>query len=256
MLAALAAQADPATWQDLDPAGSGVRLRDPRTGIVFRRVPAGEFVMGGTEVEEEQPPHRVRISRDYLLAETEVTVGQWRRYVEVHGGAPAGALPAAAAGDDLPMSMVSWHDAQAFCARYGYRLPTEAEWERACRGGLPPDQGPWLSADTFQAHAWFHVNAADGPRPVATRTPNPYGLHDMLGNLWEWCEDRYDFHYYRTLPEPAVDPPGPADVADVRVVRGGSWFSLPGPMPATRLADQPGARNGFTGFRPVRDVAR
>jgi formylglycine-generating enzyme required for sulfatase activity len=250
VLEQLAAGAAPSTWEDLDPAHPGTRLRDPRTGVVFRRIPHGEFTMGGDSTPEERPPHPVRLTRDYLLAETEVTIGQWRRYVLEHGG-PLD-VPAPDVEPTRPMTHVSLADAQQFCARYGYRLPTEAEWERACRGGLPPDQGPWLRDATLAEHAWYHRNSGQHTNAVATRRPNAYGLHDMLGNVWEYCSDWYGPGYGQD-PGLRIDPTGPAQGAS-RVLRGGSWFSLPGPLPSTRIPEEPGKRNGFFGFRPLRTL--
>jgi len=248
--ARLAAHAEPRTWEDLDPAAPGTRLRDPRSGVIFLRVPAGEFVMGGTESDEEKPPHTVTISRSFLLAETELTVAQWRRYVEAFAGDPKVPVPAGDAA--LPMP-VSWDDAQRCCERFGYRLPSEAEWERACRGGLEPGQGPWLEPRTMDAHAWFNLNAGNGSKPVRTRTPNAYGLFDMLGNLSEWCADWFFYTGYQGLPSPCVDPRGPQQGV-LRVLRGGSWFTVPGPKPWNRGAAPPGERTAFYGCRPARNL--
>ncbi len=256
VLAALAAQADPAGWEDQGSVRPGQR-RDPRTGITFVQVPAGEFVMGGAVMPLEQPPHRVRLSRDWLLADTEVTVGQWRVYVERHGGAWPGPVPPSSA-DALPMTGVHWHDAAAFCARYGYRLPTEAEWERACRGGLPDEAGPWRDETVLQQHAWFHMNAAErGVQPVGNRLANAYGLHDMLGNVWEWTGDwvaRYPADDAVTVDP--VAPPCPPGGLQGKVLRGGSWFTMPGPEPSTRMPIDPGERSDFYGFRPAADPRR
>ena len=242
---ALAAKSSPKTWEDLDPQHPGHRLRDPRTGIVFVRVPEGTFEMGGNEVPNEQPVHRVSLTKAFLLAETELTVAQWQQHVEQFAGDPEVPVPE---GETLPMP-ASWRDAEAFCARYGYRLPTEAEWERACRGGLPRDQEPWRGDQNLVRFAWCHRNA-DGVRPVGTRERNPYGLHDMLGNVWEWCQDAYADGAYQGRPDPAVDPTGPA--AGDRVLRGGSWFTTPTARPETRSAANAAERSPFYGFRPAR----
>ncbi len=208
MLQALAAHAEPATWEDLDPAHPGRRRRDPRSGVVFVRVPA-------------TPP--------FLLAETELTAAQWRRYVNGFAGDPTVPVPA---DDALPMT-ASWHDAVAYCERFGYRLPTEQEWEFACRGGLDPAVAPWRGPEELKPHAWFNFNAGDDRRRVGTRESNPFGLYDMLGNVWEWCQE--------------------AAGAD-RVLRGGSWFTMPWPKPELRTQGAPGERNAFYGFRPARGL--
>jgi formylglycine-generating enzyme required for sulfatase activity len=247
--AALAAKASPATWEDLDPERHGSRLRDPRTGIVFVRIPAGTFEMGGGEMPNEQPAHRVQLTKAFLLAETEVTTEQWRRHVTEHAGDPAVPVPSGAA--DLPMP-VSWVDAESFCSRYGYRLPTEAEWERACRGGLERGSEPWRGDEGLVRYAWCHRNA-DGVRPVRTREPNPFGVFDMLGNVWEWCADAYAAEAYQGHPDPAVDPAGPA-AGQGRVLRGGSWFTTPTARVETRSAANPAERSSFYGFRPARTI--
>jgi formylglycine-generating enzyme required for sulfatase activity len=259
VLAELAARAAPATWEDIDPAQPGARLRDPRTGLVFRRVPAGEFTMGGTGLPHEGPPHPVRLSRAFLLAETEVTAGAWRRYVAQHGGAAAGVVP----DDDLrPMGGVSWDDAVAFCQRYGYRLPTEAEWEYACRAGADGDAAPWRSTASLLEHAWFHANAAElGPQRAAQKRANAFGLFDMLGNVWEWTADGMaayprDGALVVDPPPAALGAPGVPEELQGRVLRGGSFFTAPAPEPSQRMAGDPAARTAFYGFRPAVDLPR
>jgi formylglycine-generating enzyme required for sulfatase activity len=251
--AALAAHAQPAAWEDLDPARPGARLRDPRTGIVFRRVPRGAFWMGSDAADALKPRHRVELSRDYLLAETEVTAAQWDRFVGEHGG-PATA-PAARHSPQHPRTHLVVAEIEAYCACYGYRLPTEAEWERACRAGIDGEAGPWRSDDELLAHAWFHTNAGASAQPVATRAANAFGLYDMLGNVWEVCSDWY-VPGYAGAAAGRTDPHGPSAGLG-RVLRGGSWFTLPAPDPAMRSVEELDpelARNGFTGFRPARSL--
>src|SRR5262249_23581337 len=149
------------------------------------------------------PPHRVRITQPFLLAETEITVAQWRAYLRETGEPPTKEV--AGAPGDHP-ACASHRDASRFCELYGYRLPTEAEWEWACRGGQSDADGPWRSAAELQQYAWFHESAGDHARPVATKKPNGYGLRDTLGNLWEWCADWFAPGYGGDLPDPIVDP--------------------------------------------------
>jgi len=240
---ALAAHADVGTWERLDEHDPPRRLRDPRTGVAFVRVPAGEFRSGPPGQERT-----FRITQPFLLAENELTVAQWARYVAELGGDAA--VPVPAGGKDLPMPM-SWLDAQQACARLGYRLPTEAEWERACRADHDPATAPWRTPAALQEHAWFNANAGDGSKPVRARVPNALGFYDMLGNLWEWCAD-----WHAALPaaaEPIVDPLGPGQ-GTARVLRGGSWFTTPGALPDTRTAGFPDERNAFYGVRPARSL--
>jgi formylglycine-generating enzyme required for sulfatase activity len=216
------------------------RRVDPRTGLHFLRVPAGSLrtpTLGGREL---------RITREFWLAETELTIGQWRRYVRELGGDASVPVPA---GDDaLPMPL-SFLDAERFCRRLGYRLPSEFEWELACRAGSEPANAPWASPAGMREHAWFNANAGDGSRPVATRAANAWGFHDMLGNLWEWCAD---WHGLPPEGDPVIDPRGPA-TGTARVLRGGSWFTTPAALPETRSQGFPGERNAFYGLRPAAD---
>jgi formylglycine-generating enzyme required for sulfatase activity len=246
----LARHALPTTWEDLDPAHPGRRLRDPRLGIVFVRVPAGEFLMGNDDIAIEKPKHRVRLSRDFLLAETEVTIGQWQAYARDFAGDPNVPVRGKSADHPMPLSCL---DAITFCERLGYRLPTEAEWERACTGGLPREQEPWSTEAGMREHAWFHRNAEMQAHPVRTRAANAFGLHDMLGNLWEWCGEDWNPVAYAGRGELTIDPRRPSTTFD-HVLRGGSWFSVPPAMPRTRSSGGFAERNEFFGCRPARDL--
>ena len=243
VIRALLAHADPDTWEKLDDSNPPRRLRDPRTGITFVRVPEGEFRSGAVGQERT-----FRVTKPFLLAEHELTIGQWRRYVAELGGDAA--VPVPSEQVDLPMPM-SWLDAQQTCKRLGYRLPTEAEWERACRADHDPATAPWSTPALLQEHAWFNANAGTGSKPVRSRLPNALGLYDMLGNLWEWCAD-----WQAPLPvstEPIVDPTGPPQ-GTAKALRGGSWFTTPGAIPDTRTAGFPDERNAFYGVRPARSL--
>ena len=241
--AALAKGSDPAAWEPLDTATPPRRLRDPRTGITFVRVPAGEFVFGPAG-----NPQTVRISKDFLLAEGELTIAQWQRCVAELGADASVPIPTGSAQHPMPMS---WLDAESFCARLGYRLPTEAEWERACRADHSPADAPWSTPARQQEHSWYNANAGDGSHPCHTRKPNAWGFSDMLGNLWDWCADRHSNP--PTTKDVVVDPTGPT-AGDARVLRGGSWFTTPGPLAETRTAGYPNERNMFYGLRPARSL--
>jgi formylglycine-generating enzyme required for sulfatase activity len=240
------------TWEVLDAEvvhGWPRRARDPRTGITFVLVPPGEFVMG-TTLAGERPEHRVRISRPFYLGETEVTVAQWRRSVEEHGGGP----PKPGAADDDPVTDVSWEDASAFAALYGYRLPSEAEWEHACRGAARAGSEPWADSDVLAEHAWFGYSAGGRTHPVGTRLPNGFGLYDMLGNVAEWCADPSLGNYHVADAAGITVDPTPTEASPLRVLRGGSWLTVPPPLPSDRGADGATTRNALYGLRVLQPL--
>ena len=279
--------------------GGAADVRVNSLGMRFVRVPAGEFQMGQAapaerwqrdfpqyppdrfaQLFDEAPVHRVRITRDFWLGQHEVTVGQFRRFLERSGYVPESvrdgtggygynpnydpattrrgdafegrdpryswAHPGFAQTDDHPVLNVTWNDAVALAEWLSrtegrrYRLPTEAEWEYACRAGTDTrypngDDPQRLSEiantfDTSSAAHWpqwkaFAKARSDGfafTAPVGQFAPNAWGLHDMLGNAWEWVSDWHADDYY--AQSPTDDPQGPA-TGDVRVRRGGSWHS-------------------------------
>jgi formylglycine-generating enzyme required for sulfatase activity len=246
-------------------------------GMRLVRVPAGTFLMGSPPVEEgrydDEHQHEVEITHAFWLGAHEVTQEQYRTVT----GANPSFFAATGAGHDrvkgldtrnFPVESVSWQEAVAFCkklselpaerrARRTYRLPTEAEWEYACRAGssTPFHFGRSLAAAQANCNGNFpYGGAARGVflrRTAAAGAygPNAWGLHEMHGNVWEWCADWYDDDYYRRGPR--KDPPGPAE-GDARVMRGGSWFGEARLCRAAhRLWAGPTARNKFTGFRVV-----
>lgn len=235
------------------------------TGMKFVRIPPGEYLRGSPtdenarEADEHQ--HKVRLTRPFYLGVTEVTQKQWHAVMGHH--------PAGVRGDDLPANRISWHDAVTFCLRLSaqdgrkYRLPTEAEWEYACRAGTT---GP--HAGNVDDLAWYHANSDQQTRPVATRQPNAWGLYDMHGNVWEWCSDIYG-PYPRGMtidpasvlpgdyqPPPAIECELPMHAtAPVRVLRGGSWTNpVFGCRSARRDWALPDAASDTVGFRVVLDM--
>ena len=229
--------------------GKGARPPKMRTnsiGMRLVRVPAGEFRMGSTAWDkdgqpDERPEHRVRINRPFYLGICEVTQQEYSRVM--------GANPSSEQlSPQQPVETVSWFDAVQFCNRLsekekvrpyyqiagetvtivggdGYRLPTEAEWEYACRAGSTTK---WSCGDDLQQldqYAWYNGNAGSHSHPVGEKLPNAFGLYDMHGHMWEWCWDRYGEDYYRQSP--VDDPQGPSSGA-LRIERGGDgWHSDP-----------------------------
>ena len=164
--------------------------------MTFRLIPAGTFQMGSPVDEEgrydNEQQHQVTISRPFYLQTTPVTQGQWQK---VMGNNPSSFT---AGGQDCPVEQVSWDDAQEFLAKLNrieeidtYRLPTEAEWEYACRA---ESTGRFCFGDDeagLKDYAWYNNNSAGKTQPVGQLKPNAWGLYDMHGNVWEWCRDWY-----------------------------------------------------------------
>ena len=208
--------------------GAGVKMR-------LALVPAGEFMMGSPPEEAtefdlwqeaffDEEQHMVRITKAFYMGVTEVTQGQYERIMGVNPS-----YKKSGRGPTQPVNSVTWDDAQEFCRRLGkavkgqVRLPTEAEWEYACRAGTA---GPYhVSREVWKEIVSFR-NPPGGPAlaAVATKRPNAWGLYDMHGNVFEWCQDWYDWSYYRWGSE--EDPTGPS-YGKYRVLRSGSWFILP-----------------------------
>ena len=198
-------------------------------------IPAGTFQMG-----EPGTQHPVTLSHPFWMGKFLVTQAQWQ--------AVMGNNPSRFQGADLPVEQVSWNDAQAFLGHlHGHcRLPTEAEWEYACRAGA--SAGP---AENLEAIAWFDGNSGNATHPVGLKPANGFGLHDMLGNTWEWCQDWLG-DYPRV---PVTDPRGPA-TGSCRVNRGGGWFSAASRVgPAYRDGDGPAFGSSHLGFRVLKPAA-
>jgi len=208
--------------------------------------PPGEFMMGSPANEEGQEgnetQHRVRLTKGFWLGKYPVTQRQWR---SVMGGNPSYFK-----GDDLPVETVSWNDCQEFIKKVnaalgcGARLPTEAEWEYACRAGTT---GAYGGTGNLDEMGWFCDNSGGATtHPVGQKKPNAWGLCDMHGNVWEWCADRYGGYSTGSVS----DPQGPAS-GGRRVLRGGGWSSdARRCRSAGRLSDYPGFRyNSIGGFR-------
>ncbi|MDP8246317.1 MAG: formylglycine-generating enzyme family protein [Candidatus Hinthialibacter antarcticus] len=198
--------------------------------LVLARIPAGSFLMGSDSSEpghedNEAPQHEVVISEDFYMGKFEITQAQW---VAIMGSNPS---HEEMIGDNLPVNKVSLDECQEFLKRlngmlndWRYRLPTEAEWEYACRAGSKTttsfSKNP--TPEQIDKHAWYRENSDYVIHPVGFKTPNAWGLHDMYGNVWEWCWDWYGPY----SPIKRTDPRGPSEGEEI-VIRGGSWMAKP-----------------------------
>jgi formylglycine-generating enzyme required for sulfatase activity len=194
---------------------------NPEDGQGYVWIPPGEFVMGCSETDsecadDEKPAHRVSIDQGFWLGKTEVTLSAYRKYADRHGGhAPAGAA-------DMPATEVSWAEAKTYCAAIGGRLPSEAEWEYAARGGAPQ---PYYGA--VSEIAWYAGDSGDVPHAVGKKKPNAYGLYDVLGNVREWVLDRYYNKYDLAAAATGSSVEQPLAANASTVARGGFWESDP-----------------------------
>lgn len=247
-----------------NPILSGEKRLINSVGMEFILIPAGTFIMGSPldepDRDKNEPQHQVILSRPFYLQVTEVTLGQWqelmgKRFFERRKGK-----------GDIPVSRVSWFDCSDLISKLNklnegnYRLPTEAEWEYACRAGSTTAYtwGPMIDCnkaryggskeceETLKSKGF----SPNGPAPVKGYQPNAWGLYDMHGNLWEWCQDwlgNYPSHV-------ATDPKGP-DSGTNKVRRGGSWFKYGYYCrSANRTYAHPASRLQTTGLRVVREA--
>jgi formylglycine-generating enzyme required for sulfatase activity len=238
-------------------------------------IPAGTFRMGSPLSEPERgsdegPQHEVTLTRPFYMGIYPVTQ---RQYQTVMGVNPAYFQGAKGGGPEFPVESISWQEAVEFCRKLSvlpeekaagrvYRLPTEAEWEYACRAGVPMPFASGLTLSGREAN--FNSNYPYGPTTrggylerttkVGSYPPNPFGLFDMHGNIWEWCADYYDRVYYRNSPR--YDPQGPGE-GTLRVVRGGSCYNI-GRFcrSAYRFGIGPGNRDIDVGMRVVMQVQK
>jgi formylglycine-generating enzyme required for sulfatase activity len=217
---------------------------------------------GDTDADaDEKPRHPVRIAKGFWLGATPVTVAAYKRFIAER---PQFKMPPAPGfnpdwtNPDHPIVLVTWGEAQAYCEWAGGssgRLPTEAEWEYAARGGKDGLKYPWANEITPQ-DANYSGSKWKGTSPVRTYPPNAWGLYDMSGNVWEWVADWYGADYYATQPsgKPVEDPRGPQS-GTMRVLRGGSFdLDTRDLRAADRVWVAPDNRNDNIGFRCVREV--
>jgi formylglycine-generating enzyme required for sulfatase activity len=229
-------------------------------GMSFVYIPPGSFIMGSPEDEpgrnHDEKQYKVALSRGFYLQSTPVTQRQWQALMGDNSASSS-------RGDDCPVENVSWNECQVFIQMLNllgegvYRLPTEAEWEYACRGGGPAALGDreltalFCENDPFlDAVAWYCGNSDRHSHPVALKDPNAWDLYDMHGNVMEWCQDWYGEYPAGEATDPAGAPAGVG-----KVVRGGSWFSsAKNCRAASRAKWAPNSRSHYLGFRLVKEV--
>jgi formylglycine-generating enzyme required for sulfatase activity/predicted Ser/Thr protein kinase len=228
----------------IEACGLPWKVADRATGIEHVLVPPHDYVRGSPPDAEgepdERPAHRVKLTRAFYLGVHPVTQEQFQKLT--------GKNPSKFAGEgSRPVERVSYADAVGFAVKAGLRLPTEAEWEAACRAGAtgvryaPADQA-----------GFFAGNSGNSTQPVKRKAPSPLGFYDLLGNVWEWCSDWYDAGEYARAVGGATDPRGP-DRGEHRVIRGGAWnFPEKTLRAATRGRWRPEKADAFIGFRTAR----
>jgi formylglycine-generating enzyme required for sulfatase activity len=192
-------------------------------GIKLQLIPAGIFKMGDARGGPREQPHRVTLTQPFYLGVHEVTRKQWKQVM--------GSVPGNWEQASRPVEQVSWEEAVEFCRKLSalpeerkagrvYRLPTEAEWEYACRAGSTTSYSFGEDEKLLGDYSWFDGNSSNQTYPVGQKKPNVWGLYDMHGNVWEWCSD-----WYGDYPDgEATDPQGPSSGSE-RVRRGGGWLS-------------------------------
>ena len=235
-------------------ASSGTNRTFTVNGVSFTMVfvQGGTFTMGATAEQgsdagdSEKPAHSVTLS-DYYIGETEVTQELWQAVI--------GRNPSRFKGNIRPVEFVSWDDCQTFITKLNdltgqrFRLPTEAEWEFAARGGNSSRGYKYAGSNTLGNVAWYDENSNDETHNVATKSPNELGIYDMSGNVCEWCQDWYDEDYYSRSSQ--SNPMGPSSGSE-RVIRGGGWFNAAGGCRvAYRPCYAPDDRDNDLGLRLV-----
>ncbi len=246
------------------PAATRGEVRESlKDSLKYVWIPAGTFMMGCSPEDklcagDEKPPHRVTLTKSFWMGQTVVTVGAYKRYaLSTNRKMPqAPTFNNGWTNDKMPIVNVNWGDAWDYCRWIGGRLPSEAEWEYAARGGSTEARyGP------IDEIAWYADNSGGGTQEVAQKRPNGFALYDMLGNVTQWVKDLYLHNYYRSSP--SWDPPGPVSVlvpalapAPPRFSRGASWRSPSKDVRASRRHGWAGFRVEYTsvGFRCVGEV--
>jgi formylglycine-generating enzyme required for sulfatase activity len=229
------------------PSERQLRMKIATQEMIF--VHGGTFTMGctfeqGGECDDDERPARQVTVSDFHIGKYEVTQAQWRG---VMGNNPSNFSGC----DQCPVEYVSWNDVQEFISKLNamtgkrYRLPTEAEWEYAARGGSQSRGYKYSGSSNVGSVAWYDGNSGDKTHSVGQKSPNELGLYDMSGNVWEWCQDWYGNYSSGSQ----TNPRGPSS-GSIRVNRGGSWsYDARGTRVSNRYSDSPGIRSYLLGFR-------
>ncbi|WP_197734442.1 formylglycine-generating enzyme family protein [Sphingobacterium thalpophilum] len=239
---------------------------------LFVRVKAGDFMMGASENDHEashseKPQHKVTISKDFYISKFEVTQKQWEDVMgyscfDLDRSNPFYNLPGMKERITKPdhPANVSWEDAQKFINKLNekegkniYRLPTEAEWEYAAKAGTTTAYSFGDNKKDLDKYAWYGGDfSTGGTHPVGKKLPNPWGLYDVHGNVWEWVQDWYSDDYFEQSPQ--TDPKGP-DAGSNKVVKGGSWHATSDSWRSSfRKPYKPDYRGISIGFRIIKEV--
>ena len=218
---------------------AGTKKVNPKDGLTYVWIPPGTFQMGcspgdGECYDDEKPAHQVTITRGFWLGQTPVTQQAYQRVT--------GQNPSNFKGANLPVETVNWDEARAYCAAIGGRLPTEAEWEYAARAG-----STGARYGNLDEIAWYSGNSGGKTHEVGQKLPNAFGLHDMLGNVWQWAAE-----WYGNYPSGAQSDPSGAASGQYRALRGGSWGNYPRFVRVSgRNRYWPGDRYDYFGLRCV-----
>ena len=251
----------PAKGADAGAGGYADKIVHEKTGIELVLVPTGDLTMGAG-----RQAYQVTISIPFYMGKTEVTNAQYRRFVEVTGynGKPDvdpdpdydlylrhwRGKSIMSKEDDYPIVWVSWKNAKAFCEWSGFALPSEAQWEYACRAGTTTRYYFGDDQKEFDKYGWANTSNEYHTHPVAGKLPNAWGLYDMLGNVWEWVEDDYvSYEYVDKYGSPPTDGSARLEGKMTKVVRGGSWGNSAVCGSGTRHNSAPTNASSEFGFR-------
>ena len=226
------------------------------TSMEFVLIPPGEFDMGSSSEEQdrsdsESPVHKVTIKNPFYMGRSSVTQRQWKKIM--------GNNPSHFKGEDQPVEMVSWNEVQEFVKKLNtaentdkYRLPSEAEWEYACRAGTQTRYSFGDDESKLNEYAWYAKNSGSKTHSISRKKPNPWGLYDMHGNIWEWVQDKWHENYNGSPSDGSIWEDG--DSFD-RVSRGGSWYcDAESCRSSGRFRRDPDSLFSNLGFRLLREL--